>query len=109
MNLLQIGLRTKQVLGDIPTICKKCDQKETTKFYDGDDEKLPVGSFTKRCGCGTWIYRYHNVREHPDPNNLTSYFTKAFVDAKIFDKEYGKKDFLERNGFKKTAEGKYVK
>jgi len=109
MNLLQVGLRTKQILGTVNTICKKCDKVETTRFYDDDKGSLPSGSFTKRCGCGTWVYRFHNVNKTPDPNNKTSYFTKAFVSAQVFDKDYKQKDFIEKNGFRKTAEGKYVK
>jgi len=105
MNLLQVGLRTKQILGEIPTVCKKCDKTETTKFYDDDAGSLPAGSFTKRCGCGTWIYKFHL----PDENNVTSYFTKAFVSAQIFDKDYKQKDLLQRNGFTKKSDGKYVK
>ena len=69
MNLLQVGLRTKQILGKIPTICKKCNCVETTKFYDSAVDKLPIGSFTKRCKCGTWIYRFHDVLKYPDENN----------------------------------------
>ena len=109
MNLLQVGLRTKQVLGKIPTICKKCDSVETTKFYDSVVDKLPVGSFTKRCKCGTWIYRFHDVLKFPDSNNKTSYFTKAFVPAKEFIKNYDKKNVFEKSGFRKSSNGKYVK
>lgn len=108
MNLLQVGLRTKQILGTINTICKKCDKVETTKFYDDDTGSLPAGSFTKRCGCGTWVYKFHNVNEKPDPQNPVSYYTKAFVSAQVFDKDYKNKDSFEREGFKKVN-GKYVK
>lgn len=104
MNLLQVGLRTRQILGQIETICKKCDKTETTKFYDDDSGSLPAGSFTKRCGCGTWIYRYHL----PDQNNPVAFYTKAFVSSQIFDKDYSKKDSFEKEGFKKIN-GKYVR
>ncbi len=108
MSLMTVGLRTKQMLGEIKTICKKCDKVETTKFYDGVSESLPLGSFTKRCGCGTWIYKYHNVNDFPDPNNNESYYTKAFVPVHVFDKDFKNKDSFEREGFKKVN-GKYVK
>lgn len=104
MNLLQTGFITKQVLGETPTICKKCGKTETSKFYLNNDESLPVGSFTKRCGCGTTIYKHH----FPDEHNATDYFTKAFVPVCGFDKNYKQKDSFEREGFKKVN-GKYVK
>lgn len=109
MNLLQVGLRTKQVLGTINTICKKCDCVETTKFYNSAVDNLPVGSFTKRCKCGTWIYRFHDVLKNPDDNNPTSYYTKAFVPANEFVKDYSKKNVFEKNGFHKSVNGKYVR
>jgi hypothetical protein len=104
MNLLQTGFITKQVLGKTPTICKKCNKTETTKFYMDNNCSLPVGSFTKRCGCGTWVYKHH----FPDEHNATDYYTKAFVSVQIFDKDYCKKNIFEREGFKKLN-GKYVK
>lgn len=104
MNLLQTGFITKQVLGDTPTICMKCRKTETSKFYVDNDGSLPVGSFTKRCGCGTWIMKHH----FPDEHNSTDYFTKAFVPVHVFDKDFKNKDSFEREGFKKVN-GKYVK
>jgi hypothetical protein len=107
MGLIQTGLRTKQVLGKVLTICKKCNQAETSKFYDLEGDTMPTGSFTKRCKCGTTVYRFHNILTNPDPNNKESYYTKAFIPTSQFDKDYKKKDLLEKSGFKKMPNGKY--
>jgi len=109
MGILERVERIHRSLGNVPTFCKKCGLEETMKFYDGDNETLPKGSFTTKCGCGTWIYRFHNITRDPDPNNKSSYFTKAFISAQHYDKDYKNKDGLERMGFKKNGEGKYVK
>jgi hypothetical protein len=119
MGILERVERIHRAHGNIPTICKRCDLIETLKFYDGDNETLQKGSFTTKCGCGVTIYRFHNITKEPDANHTQSYFTKAFVPSydlsrlaypfgKAHDKNYKKKDWLERNGFTKQN-GKYVK
>lgn len=109
MGILERIERIHRSLGNVPTFCKKCNQEETLKFYDKDNENLPKGSFTTKCACGTWIYRFHNILVNPDPNNQTSYFTKAFISAQHYDRNYGTKDSFEKMGFKKNGEGKYTK
>lgn len=109
MGILERVERIHRAHGNIKTICKKCDQPETMKFYDEDNLSLPKGSFTTKCGCGVWIFRFYNVALKPDPNNPVSYFTKAFSPANHYDPDYKNKDFLERNGFQRNKKGTYVK
>jgi hypothetical protein len=120
MGILERVERIHRAHGNVPTYCKRCDLIETMKFYDEDGMSLPKGSFTTKCGCGVFVYRFHNIMKEPDPNNKTSYFTKAFSPSPGFariaypfgagyDPNYKNKDWLERNGFRKTPNGKYSK
>ena len=79
------------------------------KFYDKDDMSLPKGSFTVLCGCGMMIYSFHNIMIKPDPNNATSYFTKAWSPAESYDKHHKDKNVVEQAGFTKLKNGKYVR
>ena len=97
VGLIQTGLRVRQVTDQIPTICKRCNKKETSLFYDD-------GSFTKRCGCGTTSYEFHKADEHND-----SRFIKIFFPISREDKDWKKKSLPEKMGFKRQKNGVFVK
>lgn len=119
MGILERIERIHRAHGNLPTYCKKCGLIETIKFYDEDGLNLPKGSFTTKCACGTTIYEFHNIMKEPDKNNKVSYFIKKYVPSQEiarlaypfgrgYDKNYKRKDWLERNGFNKIN-GKYTK
>lgn len=92
----------KQAQGNISTFCLKCKKKVTYSQFSDD------GSYTKKCGCGCEINRFHVAdKYHDEP-----YFLKSYISKKEYKPNYNKKDLPERNGFKKieTSKGvKYVK
>lgn len=100
MGLLQRIILSRQLFGEMQTRCNCCGDLETIKILD----KYADGSFTRKCGCGCAIYRFHE----PDQNNEKSYFVKYYIPKNKYKKDYCKMDSFEKHGFKKEG-GKYVK
>ena len=82
----------------IPTFCKKCKKKRTTKFFSEKD-------YSVKCGCGCDVYRHYEKDEFHE----TDFYTRDFISSKQFNKTLHEKTGFEKLGFTLSKDGKWVK
>jgi hypothetical protein len=97
-GLIQNLIVLKQLQGNIATYCRSCKKRISYSQFDDD------GSYTKKCGCGCEVNRFHKADQfHNEP-----YYLKTFISKKQFNPNYKKLDEAEKQGFKKIETNKGV-
>ena len=99
MSLLGSWRVIQSLTNEIPVYCAKCKKIQTFKETKEDEE------YTRKCGCGCEIIKFHLKDEY----HLTDYFTRKYISSKEFIKDYKNKDELEKAGFdKRETKGKTI-